>query len=202
VIDGALPGALFRRARRAIGRLGTEGLRQSYFTTFWLPRGQGPAHPVEEAVLALSTIAAPAARWAGTEWWIGRSYTTDLPIGFHFDEDVKGRGALRHPILSSVLFFNPVRGGHLAVTDQRPGSGEATRLATVKPRANRYAVFDGDLFHGVLNARGRTPGRRLTGPPGRLRVTLVVNFWKRRPTSVPEWSQARRFRELRATAHG
>jgi hypothetical protein len=202
VVEGALPAALFRRVRRAIGRLGGEQLRESYFTTFWLPRAALPAHAVEDAVLALSRLAAPAARWTGAEWWIGRSYTTDLPIGFHFDQDVKGRGALRHPLLSSVLFFNSVRGGHLAVTDQRPGSGEAKRLATVKPRANRYAVFDGDLFHGVLDARGRTPGRRLPGPPGRLRVTLVVNFWKRRPTSVPEWSQARRSRQLRAVAHG
>jgi hypothetical protein len=186
---------LLRRARRAIARIGTEGLRKSYFTTFWLPRGAGPSHAVEEAVLALSAIASPAGRWSGTEWWIGRSHTTDLPIGFHFDEDVKGRRR-RHPLLSSVLFFNSVRGGHLAVTDQRPGSGQATRLATVKPRANRYAVFDGDLFHGVLDARGRTPGKRLPGPPGRLRVTLVVNFWERRPTGVPEWREAARFRSL------
>jgi hypothetical protein len=197
VIDGALPGPLLRRARRAIARLGARGLGKSYFTTFWLPRDSRPAHAVEEAVLGLAAIAAPR-RWSGAEWWIGRAYTTDLPIGFHFDEDVKGRGAMRHPLLSSVLFFNAVRGGHLAVTDQRPGSGEAARLATVKPRANRYAIFDGDLLHGVLDARGRTPGRRLPGPPGRLRVTLVVNFWERRPTSVPQWSQGRTLRELRS----
>lgn len=194
-IERALPESLFRRARRAIARIGTEGLRKSYFTTFWLPRGADPAHAVEEAVLALSAIAAPAGRWSGTEWWIGRSHTTDLPIGFHFDEDVKGP-RIRHPLLSSVLFFNSVRGGHLAVTDQRPGSGEATRLATVKPRANRYAVFAGDLFHGVLDARGRTPGRRLPGAPGRLRITLVVNFWERRPTGVQEWTAGRTFRKL------
>ncbi|HVI24088.1 MAG TPA: hypothetical protein VM691_11425, partial [Myxococcales bacterium] len=53
-IERALPGSLFRRARRAIARIGTEGLRQSYFTTFWLPRGAAPSHAVEEAVLALS----------------------------------------------------------------------------------------------------------------------------------------------------
>ena len=195
MIDGALPGSLLRRARRSIARLGAAGLRESYFTTFWLPRGCRPAHAVEEAVLALAALAAPR-RWSGAEWWVGRAYTTDLPIGFHFDQDVKGRGPLRHPLRSSVLFFNPVRGGHLAVTDQRPGAGEATRLATVKPRANRYAVFDGDLLHGVLDARGRTPVQRLPGPQGRLRVTLVVNFWERRPTDVSTWSESRRFRKL------
>jgi len=195
VIDEALPGPLFRRARRSIARLGVTGLRDSYFTTFWLSRASTPAHPVEEAVQALAGIAAPR-RWSGAEWWIGRAYTTDLPIGFHFDEDVKGTGRLRHPLRSSVLFFNSVRGGHLAVTDQRPGMGEATLLATVKPRANRYAIFDGDLLHGVLDARGRTPGRRLPGPRGRLRVTLVVNFWDRRPTDVPAWSESARSRKL------
>jgi hypothetical protein len=193
--ENALPVELFRRARRAIGWLGPVRLRESYFTTFWLPGGATPLNAVEEAVLALSALASPAGRWSGAEWWIGRAYTTDVPIGFHFDEDVKG-GRRRHPLLSSVLFFNRVRGGHLAITDQRPGSREATRLETVKPRANRYAVFDGDLFHGVLDARGRTPGRRLPGPRGRLRITLVVNFWDRRPTGVPEWSEARWFREL------
>src|SRR5437764_8791814 len=122
VKDEALPPALFRRARAAVARLGAERLRASYFTTFWLPRGATPAHPVEESVAALWAVAAPGLRCAGAEWWIGRSDTTAVPIGFHFDQDVKARRGLRHPMLSSVLFFNRVRGGHLAITDQRPGA--------------------------------------------------------------------------------
>lgn len=214
VIDSALPDALVRRARRLIARLGEERLRESYFTTFWLARGASPAHPIEEAVLALSdrallspggsakaerpfAVDRPVARVSGAEWWIGRSYTTSLPIGFHFDEDVKG-GQARHPLLSSVFFFNSVRGGQLAITDQRPGQREATRLQVVKPRRNRYAMFDGDLLHGVLDADGRTPGpRALAGPRGRLRITLVVNFWKQRPTRVPAWNESRAYRALR-----
>jgi hypothetical protein len=192
VIEVALPEALVRRARRAVARLGGERLRESYFTTFWLARGAAPMHAVEEAVLALSRLS--GVRCAGVEWWIGRAYTTDLPIEFHFDHDVKA-GA-RHPLWSSVFFFNSVRGGHLAVTDQRPGQTEATRLETVKPRRNRYAIFAGDLLHGVLDARGRTPGRRLPGPRGRLRVTLVVNYWSRRPTGVPTWKESRAYRRL------
>jgi len=203
VADGALPADLLRRVRRAIGRLGVHRLRESYFTTFWLRRGAPPAHAVEEAVLALWRLAAPGPRCAGAEWWIGRSYTTEVPIGFHFDQDVKGPRGLRHPLLSSVLFFNRVRGGHLAVTDQRAGpSGEPRPLLTgamqtVAPRRNRYAVFDGGLFHGVLDARGRAPGRRLPGPRGRLRITLVVNFWQQRPTAVPRWNESRAYRALR-----
>jgi hypothetical protein len=190
VIDAALPETLVRKARRAIARLGSKGLRESYFTTFWLPRGAAPAHAVEEAVLALWRLA--GVRCAGVEWWVGRSHTTRVPVDFHFDQDVKG-ARRRHPLCSSVFFFNSVRGGHLAVTEQVPGRGGepvpavATRLETVKPRRNRYALFDGNRLHGVLDARGRTPGRPLAGPKGRLRVTLVVNFWGRRPTNVPEW---------------
>ena len=202
VIDDALPPELVRRARRAIARLGDSGLRASYFTTFWLPRGGVPAHPVEEAVLALWRLS--GARCAGAEWWIGRSYTTDVPIEFHFDHDVKAPGGLRHPRLSSVFFFNNVRGGQLAITDQvaglrsAPVPAEPRRLQAVKPRRNRYALFSGRLLHGVLDARGQTPRGRLPGPRGRLRVTLVINFWQRRPTGVPLWSESRALRALGA----
>jgi hypothetical protein len=202
VRDGALPDGLVRSARRAVARLGRERLRQSYFTTFWLARGEEPANAVEEAVLALWRLAAPGKRCTGAEWWIGRSYTTDVPVGFHFDQDVRRASGLTHPMLSSVFFFNRVRGGQLAVTDQRSGPrGEprprlARRLQAIAPRRNRYAIFDGRLFHGVLDARGRAPGRKLPGRPGRMRVTLVVNFWARRPARVPRWKDARVYRAL------
>lgn len=195
VVDAALPEALVTRARRGIARLGREGLRESYFTTFWLPAGAAPQHVLEEAVLALARRA--RVRCGGMEWWIGRAFTTRLPIEFHFDEDVKGR-RLRHPDWSSVFFFNAVRGGHLAVTDATPGGGEARRLEAVKPRRNRYALFRGNLLHGVLDARGRTPSRPLPGPRGRLRVTLVVNFWGRRPGGVRSWAESRAYRALKA----
>ncbi|HMC35880.1 MAG TPA: 2OG-Fe(II) oxygenase [Myxococcales bacterium] len=194
MIEAALPPPLVRRAREAIARIGSERLRQSYFTTFWLPRRAAPAHAVEEAVLALWPLAG-ARRCAGAEWWLGRAYTTDLPVEFHFDQDVKGRHR-RHPRLSSVFFFNPVRGGQLAVTDQVPTSRTAMRLETVAPRRNRYAIFAGNLLHGVLDARGRTPGKRVQGPRGVLRVTLVVNYWDRRPTGVSTWAESGIYRGL------
>jgi hypothetical protein len=57
-------------------------------------------------------------------------------------------------------------------------------------------MFRGDLLHGVLDAHGRTPRRRLPDRPGRLRIALVVNFWKRRPTDVPTWKESGRYRAL------
>jgi hypothetical protein len=203
VLDGALPEALVIAARRAIGRLGSARFRDSYFTSFWLADEEPPRNPVEVAVRALSAIARPrrtsgaecAGRTSGAEWWIGRCYTNDIPLEFHFDEDVRGRKR-RHPVFSSVFFFNRVRGGQLAVTDARPGSLPPERLVAVAPRRNRYAVFAGDLLHGVLDARGRTPDGKLDSPRGRLRVTLVVNFWAERPSKVPAWGKSGIYRAL------
>ena len=212
VVEEALPPAAFRSLRRAIARLGQERLRQSYWTTFWMPLDALPLHPVEEAVLLLSKLALPARhRCTGAEWWLGRSHTTDVPIELHFDQDVRLReagGALLHPSISTVLFFNRVRGGQLAITDQRadkrgdPRPARASAMEAVAPRANRYAIFDGDRLHGVLDARGRIPEGKLPGPPGRLRLTLVVNFWKRRPTEVPLWSEAKAYRRLSTAKAG
>jgi 2-oxoglutarate-Fe(II)-dependent oxygenase superfamily protein len=195
VIDGALDDALVRRARAAIARIGSERLRQSYFTSFWLPRGAPAAHAVEEAVIGLWRLARPRG-CAGAEWWIGRAHTTRIPVEFHFDQDVKG-STLRHPRISSVYFFNAVRGGQLAVTDQTPRRRDAKRLETVEPKRNRYAMFRGNLMHGVLDARGCTPGPRLPGPPGRMRITLVVNYWERQPTGVRAWIDSGVYRKLR-----
>lgn len=192
MIDGALPDALVARARAAVSRLGAERFKESYFTTFWLPRGDAPANVIEEAVLALARHA--RVRCAGMEWWIGRTYTTDVPIEFHFDEDVKGRRR-RHPLVSSVFFFNAVRGGQLAITDATPGRAPE-RLEAVTPRKNRYALFAGNLLHGVLDRDGRTPTRPLPGPRGRLRVTLVINYWAAPPSNVPRWSDSRAYRAL------
>ena len=192
VIDAALPEKLVRRARAAVSRLGSERFRESYFTTFWLPRGTPPGNVLEEAALLLSRHA--RVDCAGLEWWIGRTYTTRVPIEFHFDEDVKGRRR-RHPLLSSVFFFNAVRGGQLAITDATPGRAPQ-KLEAVKPRRNRYALFAGNLLHGVLDRDGRTPSRPLPGPRGRLRVTLVVNYWAAPPEGVPLFSRSRAYRAL------
>lgn len=194
VVDAALPPSLFRRAREAIRRLGRERIARSYWTTFWMPLSEEPRHALEEAVLALAREALPKRHGCeGAEWWLGRSYTTDVPIEFHVDQDVKLReagGPLVHPAISTVLFFNRVRGGQLAVLD------ESRPLQAVPPRANRYAIFEGDRVHGVLDANGRVPTGKLPGPKGRLRLTLVVNFWRSRPTGVPTWTESRAYRRL------
>jgi len=203
IIDDAVPEPLLRRARSLLRTLGTEQIRESYWKTFWLPRDTPPSHALEDLVKALWPLAAPDDKTLGAEWWIGRTHTTKIPIGFHFDQDVKAKRGFRHPRLSSVFFFNPVRGGQLAITDQKPDArgnprpAQASDMIAVAPKRNRYTIFEGDLFHGVLDANGRVPARPLPGPPGRLRLTFVVNYWERRPTDVPTWSESRAYPSLR-----
>jgi hypothetical protein len=210
VIDGAAPPALVARAARLFTRLGTQRMKEGYWTTFWMPLSARPAHAFEELAVALRPHALAkagpeAGRIVGIEWWLGRSYTNHVPLGFHFDLDVKGKGAVRYPVVSSVFFFNEVRGGQLAITDQRPDArGRAvpeqpTRMEAVEPRPNRYALFEGKLFHGVLDANGHVPGRPLKVPQGRMRRTLVINYWGARPSEVPEWGESRAYRVLRGS---
>jgi hypothetical protein len=65
----------------------------------------------------------------------------------------------------------------------------------VGPRANRLAMFEGRLTHGVLDARNEVPTARLRRR-GELRLTLVMNGWARRPHGVPGFEEAGRYRAL------
>ncbi|MGZ5958262.1 MAG: hypothetical protein ACXWLI_07590, partial [Myxococcaceae bacterium] len=110
-------------------------------------------------------------------------------------------GPDRHPRVSSVLFLNRVRGGALAVTAQLPDPRNAALVPLpleadlVGPAPNRFAVFDGGLTHGVLDARNAVPVSRLRAR-GELRLTLVMNGWTRRPTGVPTFEEAGVYRAL------
>ena len=44
IVDAPLGPVLFRRVRRSILALGTEGIRRTYQTTFWFPLDGDPAH--------------------------------------------------------------------------------------------------------------------------------------------------------------
>lgn len=197
VIDGALGPELFRRLRRSILALGTEGIRRTYQTTFWLPLDGKPTAMPELAVHALrARFGARGAR--GVEWWLSRMWTHDVRVDFHRDRDERralAGGPDRHPRVSSVLFLNRVRGGTLAVTAQAPEPANPAMVPLpleadlVGPRPNRLALFDGRLTHGVLDARNAVPTSRLR-VRGELRLTLVMNGWSRRPREVPTFEEA------------
>lgn len=195
--DDALPAAHFARLWRRIRALGREHEKDGWWTTFWFDLGT-PTNAVEEAVLALKARHLPALEVAGVEWWIGRMSTRDVALDPHADRDnarFARTGRTVHPHTSSVLYFNRVKGGSLLVTDQRAhGEGfrpaEPRAWAVARPQPNRFVHFDGWRVHAVLDANDALPTRRIPGPRGRLRTSLVVNWWPKRPEGVEPWSPA------------
>lgn len=183
--------------------LGTENLRDGYQTTFWFDLGR-PASLVEEVILALRHHY--PAGVAGFEWWLSRMRTSDVKVDFHqdCDERLQRRGGpLVHPARGSVLFLNRCRGGLLAVTEAPPNDANPARapddlsaLDLVRPWPNRLALFPGDATHGVLDANGELPARRLR-PAQPLRLAIAINAWTTRPTGVPGFARSRRYAALR-----
>jgi hypothetical protein len=199
LFDGALPDPLFRRLARAVKSLGAERLRETYQTTFWFGLGP-PACLAEEVALAvLPRVRALApGPVAGTEWWLTRMRTSDVQVDFHQDRDellFARTGRTRCPVLGSVLYLNRCRGGLLAVTAQPADDAHPARAPIpfdgdlVRPWPNRLVLVPGDATHGVLDAKGHFPDRKLR-PATPLRLGLVMNWWGRRPEGRPTFAEA------------
>jgi hypothetical protein len=195
LFEDALPKPLFQRLARAVRAVGTEGMEGmgSYNTTFWFPRDAKPANIVEECVSKLCTLVRPGPRCIGLEWWLGRlKYGESLP--FHTDRDRslrKQTGQIVHPLWSSILYLNRFPSSPTLVYDQvlspdgkswvppEPKFGK-----TLDAVPNHYATFRGDLRHGVIaNGAPQKPSvrSRKTKKSPELRLTLLVNYWDRRP---------------------
>ena len=201
--DRALPPRLFSGLHRAIQRIGNERLRQTYQTTFWYDLAAPRAYP-EAAALALRPRLTELGPIDGVEWWLSRMDPNDVGVDFHRDRDEKlalRTGRQRHPDWSSVLFLNRCRGGLLAVTAEPPDPTRPSHAPRrldfdlVAPVPNRFTCFEGSLTHGVLDARNQIPDEPLPGR-SRLRLTLVLNWWRRRPSAIPEWKRSRHYRAL------
>lgn len=160
-----------------------------YRTTFWHPLARSPSHVVEHVVEVLRAAARPSPRVVGVEWWFSVVGTNKAPLWLlpcHFDRadlDEKDPARIRHPELASVFFFHPVPYGELVVTDQvlgadgQPSPREPRQMRFVPPDDNRYAVFPGHLYHGVIGRLWRPEQDEC------LRVTLAINWWTERPTA-------------------
>lgn len=178
---GALPAPLFRRLLRAVRAVGEEALTDSYRTNFWYARGAPPSNLAEEAIAQLWALVRPGAGCVGAEWWLGRLRAGEgLPL--HFDRDLtlqKTAGRVVHPLWSSILYLNRFPASPTVVLDQVLGHdgrllpARASAGKAIEPVPNRYLVYPGNLYHGVM-ANGAK--RR-----ARLRLTLLVNYWDRRP---------------------
>jgi len=195
LFKGALPNPLFRLLAGAVQAVGTERIENmgSYNTTFWFPLGAKPTNIAEEGVSKLCALVRPGPKCIGMEWWLGRlKYGESLP--FHTDRDrslQKQTGQIVHPLWSSILYLNLYPSTPTIVLDQVLGP-DGKSWVPPKPKSgmsldavpNDYAVFRGDLRHGVVanGAPRKPPGRsRKTQKSPELRLTLLVNYWDRRP---------------------
>jgi len=193
VNKNVLPMPFFRRLVRAVHEIGTERLEESYTTNFWFPLDARPGNLVEEAICRLRPLVRPGPRCIGTEWWLGR-----LPYGqslaLHFDRDMtleKRTGETAHPLWSSILYLNRFPSSPTVILEQILDRDRKSLLPpvalsgkAVPPVPNQYVVYPGNLYHGVLarpaaGRRARQTGE--TGHPPELRLTLLINFWDRRP---------------------
>src|SRR5262245_12349824 len=189
-----LPKPLFSRVVRAIRAVGTERMEDmgSYSTTFWLPLGAKPTNIVEQCVIKLCAMVQPGPACIGMEWWLGRlKMGESLP--FHTDRDRSLRkltGQIVHPLWSSILYLNRFPSSPTIVFDQVlapdgswiPPQRPAGKALEAIP--NHYVVFRGDLLHGVVANGKEKPDARPaeSAKPPRMRLTLLVNYWDRRPS--------------------
>ena len=87
----------------------------------------------------------------------------------HFDSDDEGRGGVRNPIISTILYTTEGAGGPSLVSNQKlTDSKVATQGWLAHPRSQRLVVFNGRVLHGVVPGKGVREGRR---------VTLMMAFW-------------------------
>jgi len=194
LFPNALPAPMFRRLVRAVHAVGTERLNGngSYTTTFWFPCGAKPSNVIEEVLLKLRPLVRPGPKCIGMEWWLGR-LKYNQPLSFHFDRDMvleKQTGETAHPLWASILYLNRFPSSPTVILDQVLGSDgksfvppEAEFGKTIDAVPNEYAAFRGNLRHGVVVKRSKTSTSISTGKEksGQLRLTLLVNYWDRRP---------------------
>jgi hypothetical protein len=158
-------------------------------TTFWYPLEQQPTNVFESVIADLRARAEPSMQVTGVEWWFSVALTNKTPqwlLPCHFDRNdlmEKNSDKLEYPEKASVLFLNSVPYGELVVTDQvmtKKGISpkQPNDMRFIQPRENLYAVFPGQLYHGVIGRMWR-PLRKTN-----LRITMAVNWWRTKPKAA------------------
>lgn len=165
---------------------------QFYRTTFWYELNKQAANVFEATIQSLTGLAKPGQRVTGAEWWFSVLKTDATPqwlLPCHFDRNdlrEKNHKKIWHPDKSSVLFLNTVKYSELVVTDQvlkkrGPRPSQPGAMQFIAPEQNKYVVFPGQLYHGVIGRMWRP------AEPAELRVSMAVNWW----TEMPEASYLR-----------
>jgi hypothetical protein len=195
LFEDVLPAPLFQRLVRAVQNVGAERMENmgSYNTTFWFPVGTKPTNVVEQCLPELFDLVRPGPTCIGMEWWLGRLKRGES-LPFHSDRDRslrKQTGQIVHPLWSSILYLNLFPNTPTVIFDQVL-SPDGSSWIPPKPQAgreldaipNHYVTFVGNLRHGVVaKESSQTPSdqpRQSDNSP-ELRLTLLVNYWDRRP---------------------
>lgn len=104
----------------------------------------------------------------------------------HFDSDDEGRGGIRNPIISTIVYITAGSGGPSLITNQRLGDDKlATHGWLCHPKEKRLVAFDGKVLHGVVPGKGVSPttdddsvGDGNNNGRNKRRVTLMLAFWE------------------------
>jgi hypothetical protein len=88
----------------------------------------------------------------------------------HFDSDDEGRGGVRNPVMSTIVYVTAGSGGPSLITSQAFGDCHLAQKGWLcHPKEKRLVAFDGRFLHGVI------PGKKVS--TGGRRVTLMLAFW-------------------------
>eukprot|EP00752_Nemacystus_decipiens_P001527 g1497.t1 len=185
--DDALPGGMLSHLQEAFGSRSRFWSEHGYnsetgtpgYFSYIHPLGKKPTTSIEQVINRVRTLAErsfPEVKEAKfVEWWAHRRPHSS-GHQMHFDSDNEGRGGVRNPIVSVVVYVTGDVGGPTLVTTQRLTSKRlADRGWIVHPRVNRVCMFDGGVLHGVIPGRGVPPaavgassaGTRQEGDDGR-----------------------------------
>ena len=138
---------------------------------------QDPSNFVEQVINSIFVLLKrkfpqKASRIKKAEWW---AHCRPHCMGhqMHYDSENEGKGTVRHPILSTVLYLSSNNiGGPTFVTNQLlTDQTLANRGWMVFPQQNRLAVFDSNYLHGVV------PGQGVTRDASARRITFMIGFW-------------------------
>ncbi|CAM9323791.1 unnamed protein product [Scytosiphon promiscuus] len=164
--DGALPQGMLCHLQGAFGSRSRFWSEHGYNSETGTPGyfsyihslGKPPTSSIEQVIGHVRKLAErsfPDVKEAKfVEWWAHRRPHSS-GHQMHFDSDNEGRGGVRNPIVSVVVYVTGDVGGPTLVTTQRLTSKRlADRGWIVHPRVNRVCMFDGGVLHGVIPGRG------------------------------------------------
>lgn len=194
VFENILPSKLLGEVQGTLGRLTQEeGLEKLYRTgrcgiSFWYPLEKKPQSVFERLIRHLHRAARIPKSCKGGEWWFNIR-PSDASMHGHFDKDeaeLKRSGEFRHPVRSSVLYLTDCGAPTLIYKVKSTEFLQYCKTGKlpyesyfIPPRLNRYAVFDGNLYHG--SAYVENAFTRVDLSPDQPRIVLAVNWWRTKP---------------------